>query len=153
ATDGVRKRFRGRSLAYDVLLLKQPARFGTRWHDAQGSCQVTAEEEHCDGPTGNVDDCLEVVCRLGRGQTLVITSTYARGVGMVRQRLDLVRFLPVTSAGRYPTLPDEVVDVHSVLRLAAYRVVESIGRRRTSHPGTRHRHRPGGDASDRIGEP
>ena len=35
ATDGVRKRFpAGRDAELELLLLKEPARFGTRWHDA-----------------------------------------------------------------------------------------------------------------------
>lgn len=125
-SDGVHKRYpAGRDAAHDVLLLKEPASRGTRWRDAQGRCEIAARRTRCDGPRGEVADCVEVVCRLGRPTVTIITSTYARGVGMVRQTVHLVHFpLPMPSPGA--RVPLALVDLHSVLRLTAYHVEQLV---------------------------
>jgi hypothetical protein len=96
---GLRKRFpAGRDAETEVVLLKEPLAAGTRWHDAQGDCEV-ASRGACTGPRGTLPDCAVVVCRLGSPTATVVTSTYARGVGMVRQEIQVVQFLPAMHGG------------------------------------------------------
>src|SRR5262245_44413290 len=104
APDGVRKRYPGGG-DMDILLFADPGGTGARWRATQGECEVAARGAPCPGPRGNVSDCLVVVCRLGRPATTVVTSTYARGVGMVRQEIDLVPIVPAIDAagGLMPT--------------------------------------------------
>jgi len=119
---GVEKRYpAGREAETLVLLLKEPLRPGTRWHDAQGDCEVAARGP-CAGPRGELPDCAVVVCRLGEPTATVVTSTYARGVGMVRQEIDVAQFAPGLhgSAALFPSSATQ--GGHSVLRLTAFHV-------------------------------
>jgi hypothetical protein len=120
--DGLRKRYPAeRDAELDVLLVKEPPNDGARWRDAQGSCEVTARGT-CAGPHGRLDDCVVVVCTLGEPPATIVTSTYAGGIGMVRQEVDVLQLLPVVG-GPIGVLPsDERRDGHSVLRLRAYHV-------------------------------
>jgi hypothetical protein len=124
ATDGLHKRYpAGREAGLEVLLVKEPARPGTRWHDAQGDCEVTAGPESCRGPRGELPDCVRVVCRLGKPTATVVTSTYSGGVGMVRQEVDVVRLVPAFEGAAAAVLPeDSASGGHSLLRLTAYHV-------------------------------
>ncbi|HJQ82852.1 MAG TPA: hypothetical protein VKA21_02160 [Candidatus Binatia bacterium] len=111
------------------MLLKEPLRRGTRWHDGQGACEVT-ERGRCAGPRGELPDCAVVVCRLGEPAATIVTSTYARGVGMVRQQIDVVQLLPgVHDAGALVLPCDGTTGGRSVLRLTAFHV-EDAGQRR-----------------------
>ncbi len=104
-----------------MLLLKEPLRPGTRWHDAQGDCEVSARGA-CAGPRGELPDCAVVVCRLGRPAATVVTSTYARDVGMVRQEIQVVQFL-ASMHGSTALFPSDVSQgAHSLLRLVAFHV-------------------------------
>jgi hypothetical protein len=121
---GVRKRYPAdRDGEVDVMLLKEPVGSGTRWHDAQGDCEATARGR-CAGPRGEVPDCAIVVCRLGTPTATVVTSTYARGVGMVRQEVEVVQFLPgLQGGGVGAVLPcDAAKGGHSLLRLTGFHV-------------------------------
>jgi len=120
--DGVRKRYpAGHDAELEVLLLKEPARFGTRWRDAQGSCEVVTEGIPCVGPRGVLPDCLVVICRLGEPTATVVTSTYAREVGMVRQKVDVLQLLPSLVGGAGVAVPsDPSASGHSMLHLTAY---------------------------------
>jgi len=122
--DGVRKRFPGGPQGEtDVLLLKESASSGTRWHDAQGECEVAAEGASCAGPRGDLPSCLVVVCRLGTPPATVVTSTYARGIGMVRQDLDLTEVMPVFEGAPGAMFTDGGPrSGHSVLRLTAFHI-------------------------------
>ena len=141
ATDGVRKRFpAGRDAELDLLLLKEPARFGTRWHDAQGDCEVTADHAPCVGPRGDLADCLVTVCILGDPPATTVTSTYARGVGMVRQEVDVVQLVPGLDGSLGVMVPAaSAKGGHSVLRLTAY----NVGARPADAPGYRPGYGPG----------
>ena len=119
---GLVKRYpAGRDGATLVLLLKEPLRAGTRWHDAQGDCTITARGR-CTGPRGDLPDCAVVVCRLGDPTATVVTSTYAREVGMVRQEVQVVQFVPSLhgSAALFPSATTQ--GGHSLLRLTAFHV-------------------------------
>jgi len=120
---GLRKRYpAGRDAETEVLLLKEPLAAGTRWHDAQGDCEV-ASRGTCAGPRGALPDCAVVVCRLGSPTATVVTSTYARGVGMVRQEIDVVQFLPAMHGAGAVLLPcDSAKGGHSMLRLTDFHV-------------------------------
>jgi hypothetical protein len=121
---GVRKRYpAGRDGEVDVMLLKEPVVSGTHWHDAQGDCEASARAR-CDGPRGALRDCAIVVCRLGTPTATIVTSTYARGVGMVRQEVEVVQFLPgLQGAGVGGLLPcDTAKGGHSLLRLTGFHV-------------------------------
>jgi hypothetical protein len=124
ATDGVRKRFpAGRDAELELVLLKEPARFGTRWRDAQGSCEVTVEHGTCVGPHGDLEDCVVTVCSLGEPPATTVTSTYARGVGMVRQEVDVIQMVPGLDAAAGVMVPmASAKGGHSVLRLRAYNI-------------------------------
>ena len=124
ATDGVRKRFpAGRDAELELLLLKEPGRLGTRWHDAQGECAVTADHAACIGPLGKLADCLVTVCSLGDPPATTVTSTYARGVGMVRQEVDILQLVPGFEGSAGAMIPlATATGGHSVLRLTAYNV-------------------------------
>jgi hypothetical protein len=120
---GLGKRYpaRGGDAELEVTLLKEPLASGTQWHDAQGDCEVLARGA-CAGPRGELPDCAVVACRLGRPTATVVTSTYARGVGMVRQEVDVVQFMPGLH-GAGPMLPsDDAKGGHSTLRLTAFHV-------------------------------
>jgi len=119
---GLVKRYpEGREGATLVLLLKEPLRAGTRWHDSQGDCAITARGP-CAGPRRDLPDCTVVVCRLGDPTATVVTSTYARDVGMVRQEIEVVQFAPSLhgSAAVFPSAPTQ--GGHSLLRLTAFHV-------------------------------
>jgi len=120
---GVRKRYpAGRDAELDVLLLAEPLASGTHWRDGQGECEITVRET-CAGPAGDVPDCAEVSCRLGHPTATIVTSTYARGVGMVRQEIAVVQFLPALHGAAPVLLPcDSAQGGHSVLRLTAFHV-------------------------------
>jgi hypothetical protein len=120
--DGVHKRYpAGRDAAVDVLVLNDPVGAGGRWHDAQGDCESSVRGG-CEGPGGELADCAIVVCRLGTPTATVVTSTYARGVGMVRQEVEVVQFLPALP-GAAAMLPcDAAKGGRSVLRLTRFHV-------------------------------
>jgi len=117
---GLRKRYpQGRDAALEVTLLKEPLEAGARWHDAQGDCELVSHGGPCEGPKGGLADCAVVVCSLGSPPTTVVTSIYGRGVGMVRQDLDVVQLIPAGAAGM---TCDNARNGHSVLRLTTYHV-------------------------------
>ena len=119
---GLVKRYpTGRDGATLVLLLKEPLRAGTRWHDSQGDCAITLRGP-CAGPRGELPDCAVVVCRLGDPTATVVTSTYARDVGMVRQEIEVVQFVPSLhgSAAVFPSATTQ--GGHSLLRHTACHV-------------------------------
>jgi hypothetical protein len=119
---GLVKRYpTGRDGATLVLLLKEPLRAGTRWHDSQGDCAITARGA-CAGPRGELPDCAVVVCRLGDPTATVVTSTYARDVGMVRQEIEVMQFVSSLhgSAAVFPSTTTQ--GGHSLLRLTAFHV-------------------------------
>jgi len=119
---GLVKRYpAGRDGTTLVLLLKDPLRAGTRWHDSQGNCAITARGP-CVGPHGDLPDCAVVVCRLGDPTATVVTSTYARDVGMVRQEIEVVQFVPSLhgSGAVFPSATTQ--GGHSLLRLTAFHV-------------------------------
>jgi len=121
---GLYKRYpaRGRDGEIEVTLLKEPVAAGTRWHDAQGDCEVISHGA-CAGPRGELPDCAVIACRLGQPTATMVTSTYARGVGMVRQELDVVQFIPgFHGAGPVPLPCDSAKGGHSTLRLTAFHV-------------------------------
>ena len=121
---GLYKRYpaRGRDGELEVTLLKEPVAAGTRWHDAQGDCEVISRGV-CTGPRGELPDCAIIACRLGQPTATVVTSTYARDVGMVRQELDVVQFVPgFHAAGPVPLPCDSTGSGHSTLRLTAFHV-------------------------------
>ena len=120
---GVRKRYpAGRDAELDVLLLADPLASGTRWHDGQGECELTVRDT-CAGPAGDLPDCAVVSCRLGHPTATIVTSTYARDVGMVRQEIAVVQFLPALHGAAPVLLPcDSAQGGHSVLRLTAFHV-------------------------------
>ena len=122
--DGLRKRYpAGRQAEAELLLLKEPARFGTRWRDVQGSCEVTSDHASCAGPRQSHPDCVVTVCTLGDPAATIVTSTYARGIGMVRQEIDVVQLVPAMAAPvGAMMLSDTVTGGRSVLRLTAYHV-------------------------------
>jgi hypothetical protein len=122
APGGVRKRYpAGRDGVVEVLLLKEPVGSGTRWHDAQGECEASTRGR-CDGPRGEVPDCAVVVCRLGTPPATMVTSTYARGVGMVRQEVEVLQLIP-SLPGAGAMLPSDTArGGRSVLRLTGFRV-------------------------------
>ena len=121
---GLYKRYpaKGRDGELEVTLLKEPVAAGTRWHDAQGDCEVISRGV-CTGPRGELPDCAIIACRLGQPTATVVTSTYARDVGMVRQELDVVQFVPgFNAAGPVPLPCDSTGSGHSTLRLTAFHV-------------------------------
>ena len=119
-SSGVRKRYPAeRDAGAEVTVLREPVASGTRWHDAQGDCEATVRPR-CDGPRGELHDCATIVCRLGTPTATIITSTYARGVGMVRQEVEVVQFLPGLQDVVLPC--DTAKGGHSVLRLTAFHV-------------------------------
>jgi hypothetical protein len=122
APDGIRKRYPAAGEAeVDVLLLKEPPNDGTRWTDSQGDCEVARAHTPCTGPEGELPECLVVVCRLGRPVATIVTSTYARGVGMVRQELELLQLMPSFEGGPGLPIPGEGTKAgRSVLRLIDY---------------------------------
>jgi hypothetical protein len=52
----------------------------------------------------------------------MVTSTYARGVGMVRQEIDVVQFFPALHGSGVLLPCDSAKGGHSVLRLTAFHV-------------------------------
>ncbi len=119
---GVHKRYpAGRDAETEVLLVKEPVASGTRWHDAQGDCEVTARGP-CVGPRGELPDCAVVVCRLGDPTVTVVTSTYARGVGMVRQEILVLQLMPSFQGGGGLIPGDSAKGGHSLLRLTDFHV-------------------------------
>ena len=119
---GLVKRYpTGRDGTTLVLLLKEPLRAGTRWHDSQGDCAITARGA-CAGPRGELPDCAVVVCRLGDPTATVVTSTYARDIGMVRQEIEVMQFVPSLhgSAAVFPSTTTQ--GGRSLLRLTAFHV-------------------------------
>jgi len=121
---GLQKRYppRGRDSEIEVTLLKEPVAAGTHWHDALGVCEVLSFMG-CAGPRGELPDCAVIACRLGRPTATVVTSTYARGVGMVQQELEVVQFVPgLYSSGPVPLPCDGAKGGHSTLRLTAFHV-------------------------------
>jgi hypothetical protein len=120
---GIYKRYPpGRDAETEVLLVKEPVASGTRWHDAQGDCEVTSQGP-CAGPRGELPDCAIVVCRLGDPTVTVVRSTYARGVGMVRQEVEVLQIVPSFPGGSSVPLPsDGTQGGHSLLRLTAFHV-------------------------------
>jgi hypothetical protein len=121
---GLYKRYpaEGRDAESEVTLLKEPVAAGTRWHDAQGDCEVVSHGV-CTGPRGELPDCAIIACRLGQPTATVVTSTYARDVGMVRQELDVVQFVPgLRAAGPVPLPCESAAGGHSTLRLTAFHV-------------------------------
>jgi hypothetical protein len=125
APDGLRKRYpAGLDAELEVLLVKEPPSAGLTWRDAQGRCTVTGEREPCAGPDGPLAGCLVIVCTLGEPPLTIVTSTYAREIGMVRQDVDVLQLLP--GNGPAALLPSEARgDGHSVLRLIRF----NVGRR------------------------
>ena len=101
--------------------MKEPVTTGTRWHDAQGDCEVRSRGP-CTSPRGEMPDCAIVVCRLGDPTATVVTSTYARGIGMVRQEIDVLQFLPSMHGSAVIVPCDSAHGGHSVLRLTAFHV-------------------------------
>ena len=119
---GLEKRYpAGREGETLVVLLKEPLRSGTCWHDAQGDCELSARGP-CTGPHGELPDCAVVVCRLGQPAATVVTSTYARDVGMVRQEIQVVQFVPSLHGSGAVFPSDDVQGGHSLLRLIAFHV-------------------------------
>jgi hypothetical protein len=117
---GLHKRYpQSRDAALEVTLLKEPLEAGVRWHDAQGDCELVSHGGPRQGPRGGLPDCAVVVCSLGSPPTTVVTSTYGRGVGMVRQDLDVVQLIPAGAAG---VACDNTRNGHSVLRLTTYHI-------------------------------
>jgi hypothetical protein len=124
---GLHKRYpRGRDAALDVTLMKHPLAAGARWHDAQGDCELVSHGGPCAGPRGELPDCAIVVCTLGSPAATIVTSTYGRGVGMVRQDLDVVQLVPTAALG---LTCDDARSGHSVLRLTTYHVAAPAQRR------------------------
>jgi len=102
--------------------VKEPVESGTRWHDAQGDCEVRSRGP-CSGPRGAVPECATVVCRLGEPTVTIVTSTYGRDVGMVRQEIDVLQLLPsLRDAGTVGLPSDGVKGGHSLMRLTAFHV-------------------------------
>ena len=127
--DGVRKRYpAGKDRELDVLLVKEPPHDGARWRDGQGSCEVEAQSR-CRGPHGPLDDCLMIVCTLGEPAATIVTSTYARGVGMVRQEVDVLQLLPTFEGPGELSPSNTRRDGHSLLRLTDYNVGRGRQRR------------------------
>ena len=124
SADGVRKRYPGRDAETEILLVKEPARPGTHWRDAQGRCEVTAQGTPCQGPPGPVADCLVVVCRLGEPTATIVTSVYARGIGMVRQEIEVLQLGPTFAGGPHGEIigPEPMRGGRSVLELVRYHV-------------------------------
>jgi hypothetical protein len=122
APDGVRKRYPGAGAAeVDILLVKEPPHDGARWSDSQGDCEVARARTPCAGPDGELPECVVVVCRLGHPVATIVTSTYARGVGMVRQELELIQLMPSFEGGPGLPIPGEGTKAgRSVLRLVDY---------------------------------
>ena len=118
---GVEKRYPGGGDADTAMLLvKEPVVSGAHWHDAQGDCEVRSQGP-CSGPRGDVPECATVVCRLGDPTVTIVTSIYARGVGMVRQEIEVLQLLP--SLRGSPILPsDGMKGGHSLMRLTAFHV-------------------------------
>jgi hypothetical protein len=125
AADGLHKRYpKGREAALDVVLLKSPTRSGTRWRDGQGTCEVLSNGVACLGPHGEHPDCLTIICRLGDPTATIVTSTYARDVGMVQQEVRVMQLTP-SFAGPDLVLPgDPSSGGRSLLRLIGYRLVD-----------------------------
>jgi len=124
SADGLVKRYpAARDAGIEVLLVKEPTTDGARWRDAQGSCEVTARGG-CSGPRGRLHDCVEVVvvCTLGEPAATIVTSTYARGIGMVRQEVDVLHLLPALEGPATIAPSDGRRDGHTVLRLTGYHV-------------------------------
>jgi hypothetical protein len=121
---GVEKRYPAeRDVEIAVLLVKEPVASGTSWHDAQGDCEVRSCGP-CRGPRGDVPECATVVCRLGEPTVTIVTSTYARGIGMVRQEIDVLQLLPgLRDAGSVSLPSDGVKGGHSLMRLTAFHVM------------------------------
>jgi hypothetical protein len=119
---GLRKRYpAGADGEIEVTVLKDPLATGTRWHDAQGDCEATPRDA-CDGPDGELHDCASVVCRLGTPTSTIVTSTFARGVGMVRQEVEVLQLLPALQGGATVLPSDGAKGGRSVLRLSGYHV-------------------------------
>ena len=123
--DGVHKRYpAGREAEVDVMLFHEPATAGTQWRDAQGRCEVVSEGTPCAGPRGELPRCLVIVCRLGDPAATIVTSTYASGIGMVRQDVEVVQLVPGLGGGSPAgLLPADVSKGgRSTLRLTGYHV-------------------------------
>src|SRR5436309_3069947 len=71
---GLSKRYpvKGQDAEVAVTLLKEPVAAGTRWHDAQGDCEIVSLAA-CTGPRGELPDCAVIICRLGRPPATVVT--------------------------------------------------------------------------------
>jgi hypothetical protein len=121
---GLHKRYPpGHGPELEVTLLKEPVSTGTRWRDAQGECELTLHAESCPGPRGELPACATVVCRLGAPTATIVTSTYARGVGMVRQEVRVLQLMPNLYGAGIVLPPGEGKSgSRSLLRLTGYRV-------------------------------
>jgi len=119
---GVEKRYpAGREAEIAVLLVKEPVVSGTRWHDAQGECEIRSREP-CAGPRGEVPECATVVCRLGEPAVTIVTSTYGRGIGMVRQEIEVLQLMPSLHDAGAIVPSDAMKGGHSRMRLTAFHV-------------------------------
>jgi hypothetical protein len=123
AADGLHKRYpSSRDADVEMVLLKATDASGARWRDAQGECEVKSRAVACVGPRGELPDCMIVVCRQGSPIATIVTSVYGRDVGMVRQEVELVQFMPNFESGA-AMLPEEGgKSARSVLRLTSYSV-------------------------------
>lgn len=117
---GLRKRYpAGREDELDVLLLKSSPDYGTRWFDEQGRCEVVSAGRPCRGPRDTHPDCIVVTCQKGDPVTTLVTSIYARGVGMVAQELEMFRL--ISPAGPFEVGPT-LLQGKSKLRLTNFHV-------------------------------
>ncbi|MCC7194934.1 MAG: DUF3179 domain-containing protein [Gemmatimonadaceae bacterium] len=118
-SDGIVRRFADSTLAPPMYLLPTPVELDRSWADRGGHCQVTANDAVVRAADHTFESCVQVTCR--QGETIRIVSSYAGGVGLVRQDLWYGGLGPIDGAGDASGLASsEQVAAASTLVLKAW---------------------------------
>lgn len=99
--DGVVRTFPGAATS-PMYLLHTPIEIDRSWSDAGGHCGITAVDASVRAAGRAFTPCVQVTCE--QGQTVRIVSSYAPGVGLVRQDLWYGGLGPVDSGGDFVDL-------------------------------------------------
>ena len=117
-SDGIVRRFAD-STAPPIYLLPTPVEVDRTWADRGGRCQVTANSAVVRAASHTFGSSVQVTCR--QGDTIRIVSSYAPGVGLVRQELWYGGLGPIDGAGDASGLAQaEQVAAASTLVLKAW---------------------------------
>jgi hypothetical protein len=76
-------------------VMRNPILEGASWGDERNRCRISALGVTDTLSVTDYQDCVEVTCEMGVPPALRIVSRYARGVGLISQRISTTEYVPI----------------------------------------------------------